>query len=181
MDKHFTTKGLKVLATGSFSTAYIQENGRILLKTGDIPKQAMSDRLFPKHRLFPEVNYVGHEGSKALYDMPRYKQGEIRKLLNTERQKRLYDALSETLYQVNTNNSFAQNVEVLKRLPSEFYREKKAIIAAYEFICQFTNSELSMEHWDCNLAVKGGKLIMLDSFFTWESERRGDGIEFDDD
>lgn len=179
MAKKFSTEGLKVLATGSFSTAFIQKNGRILLKSADIPKQAMSDRLFPKHRLFPEVNYVGHEGSKALYDMPRYKQGDIRKLLNSERQKRLYDALDEILYRVNNRNSFEENIEVLKSIPSEFYREKKAIIAAYEFIFQFVKGELCMEHWDCNLAVKGGKLIMLDSFFSWESEKRHEGTPYD--
>jgi hypothetical protein len=181
-DKKFNTKGLELIGAGSFSEAYKQKNGRVLLKTADIPKKAMADNLFPKHRLFPEVNPVGFEGSKELYDMPLYRQPTSSNYDTqlSPRQARLYNAFRTVAGSFYPSNNPEVNIQHFKNMPSEFRRESEACIKAYKFILDFTRTdEVGFEWEDCNLAMTGkrgnAKLVLLDCFYTWDSEKRCEG------
>jgi len=172
-NKVFSVEGLEHIASGSFSKCCLQENGRVLLWTQDIPKHAMSDSQFPEHRLFPEVNHVGEEDGKELYDMPRYNQKNLYQRLHP-RQKRLYDEIREISWECQ-HDTPSTTIDAINSMPSELYREKKAMIEAFNFIRKFTDEDkLGFEHAPQNLAEKNGKLILLDSFYTWESPKIGE-------
>jgi len=153
---------MKLIGKGQFTRAYLKDDGRVHLESICPIKECMALGWFPEHRLFPEIQREGDNG----YDMPYYSQPRSLKTNLTPRQYRLYKALRalEGFCGPNSHNSFDHWHQQFQGLPVEFKVEKEALREAVD-ACGNYGSDVCFEISPRNVAVKGGKLILLDCFF----------------
>lgn len=170
----------KRIGRGLFSTAYLSERKTCILKSIDPVKAAIAeDILIPNHRLFPKIKKIdsffkdGHNG--GIYEMEYLPRPKSIKNNVTPRQWRLYswlrgvfESIQEISYtMIGEWKIMKHQEELIRNCPREFKNESEAIlemINALKSYFTFVGFEISPR----NVSVKGGKLILLDCFFSVE-------------
>jgi hypothetical protein len=156
---------MKQLGKGAFSTAYLQNDGSVLIKTVDRVKEAMANGFFPSHRLFPTLEHVDSGDVYQYYKMKFFpKVGSLKKGL-TSRQYRLYKVLYDLQApDCEYNDRHQEWHKIFDTLPSEFKAEREAIQDAMNGLSNY-GTDISFEISPRNVAIQGRKLILLDCFF----------------
>ena len=128
---------------------------------------------FPNSRLFPKVERlnsdIDYKGS-SLYRMRYYNRpSSLKKNLNARHWK-LYKVLKDYFSRVwapsNLDLSFGMLKEHFKAalMTSEFAREKDVLLSAVDALANY-GADMWFEISPRNVAVRNGKLILLDCFF----------------
>lgn len=154
------TKNLPRIGKGMFSTVYRLSKRKVLIKSSD-PAKECAALFFPPSRLFPKINRVGwsDERDVAFYEMEYLPRVASLKNSLSERGWRLYKSL-----RTMTLTFYKDPQAAVNRLPSEFYREKQALHEAIYALWNY-GPDFRFEISPRNVAVKSGKLILLDCFY----------------
>ena len=163
---------LKQIGKGSFTKAFLNQDGECILHTIDPVKVAMAEDLFvPSHRMFPNMEILEHCFDDDYYVMktnylPRPKS--IKKNV-TPRQWRFYRALLDVYavsrYRFSCHHKRTEGLyQAFKSMPNEFKAEKEALLEMVDGLrnyCEAVAFEISPR----NVTVRSGKLVLLDCFF----------------
>tara|TARA_R110000772_G_scaffold2089_3_gene7279 strand:+ start:12680 stop:13303 length:624 start_codon:yes stop_codon:yes gene_type:complete len=172
-----STKGLKRIGRGSFTTAYKKENDCILHSI-DTVKIAMAEGFTPDHRMFPKVEFLdsyfnADDDRVNVLKMDYMPRPSSIKQNVTARQWRLYKWL-ESVFQTVLHSFDLGNYErmdlqydLFRDCPSEFKAESEAITEMLDGLRNYCNIVV-FEISPRNVTVKGGKLVLLDCFFDLE-------------
>lgn len=154
---------MKLIGKGSFTKAYVQDNGKVLLKSIDPIKECMASGWFPEHRLFPSVEMV----DEGMYEMQYYaKVTSLKQNLSSEdwalykELKALYDAYEAPTDKYDGYSSW-YTVFSSSELPEEI---KEVLLEALD-ACSNIGSDIMFEISARNVAVDNGRLVLLDCFF----------------
>lgn len=165
------TKGLKLIGKGAFTLCY--DNGQSVLLVSNCPaKECNSLGWLSDSRLFPKIERLESE-----YDLQLYKQEKFEKV------KSLKNALKPSEYKLycdlrdlagkfqrkHVKNPYDRTrvfIDTVKESKLH-YLYKRALIDAAEGLANYT-TKLGFEVSPRNVAVKNGKLILLDVFFSIE-------------
>lgn len=156
---------MKLIGSGSFTKAYLDDRGKVVLKSRDKAKECMSMGCLPKSKLFPDVKCIGDNLYEMNYLGPT-KTGLKKEL--RPRQYRLYKALKDlfdkSLPSNDRNDSMFLWHDLFNTLPSEFRREKQVLKEALD---NFGNwgTDVAFEISPRNVRVVNGFLCLLDCFF----------------
>lgn len=158
----------KLIGKGAFTKAYMWGDTEAFLVSMDHIKEAMAYDWFPEHRLFPEVRPTDTQGEYLMEYFPRV--SSLKNNLDAE-EYQLYREL-RALFQgftVPRNNYDLYSAWykifstcVLSHPEAEEIRE--ALIDALD-ACGNYGTDINFEISPRNVAVKDGKLILLDCFF----------------
>ena len=158
---------MKQIGKGAFTTAYLDTDGKVLLKSVDRVKEAMACGFFPDHRLFPKIEQVDQGEHYDYYKMKFYKKFKSLKNNLTPRQWRLYKILRGLYIPCNFNPHTMYNIlcDVFEtQIPNEFKAEREALLEALHGLCNY-GTDMMFEISPRNVAIEGKKLILLDCFF----------------
>lgn len=172
----------ELIGEGSFTKAYYIGEGKAFIHSCCPVKRVMSMGLFPDSELFPKMECIG----KYQYLMEYYFQpSSLAEALDPD-QWVIYETL-KSLNRVRILNERAipdvdtishQWIEVFKTLENK--ELQTTLIKALE-ACMVIGSDICFEIAPRNVAVKNGKLILLDVFFSKhklnETIRYGRGLE----
>ena len=159
---------MKKLGKGMFTTAYLLPDGRVKLKSCDPIKECMALGWFPNHRLFPKIERGDEEN---VYFMDFYERPKSLKKTLTPRQYRLYRLLREIGEKYLAWKSYDSLTEHFEAMATEFKAEREAMLDALQ-ACSSYGQDVMFEISPRNVAVKGGKLILLDCFFMKSAWRK---------
>tara|TARA_R110000772_G_scaffold268686_3_gene397523 strand:+ start:7288 stop:7794 length:507 start_codon:yes stop_codon:yes gene_type:complete len=149
------------IGKGLFSTAYLQENNTVVLKSVDPIKECMSFGWFPESNFFPKIEHIDFE----LYSMKYYPKVKSLKKSLTPKHWDIYKELRKLDIGIvdNRYNYLDSWREEFKKVTNKTV--KNALIEAVE-ACANYGSDVRFEISPRNVAVsKTGKLILLDCFF----------------
>ena len=166
-----TTQGKKRIGQGTFSTVYQETKDTVLIVSSDPVKECMSMGWFPNSRLFPKVERldfdINSEGC-SLYRM-RYldRPSSLKKSL-TPKHWKLYKTLKAYFDCAWTPSNHDESFEVLKDHFKEalkgFPYERDILLEAVDALANY-GADMWFEISLRNVAVRNGKLILLDCFF----------------
>lgn len=158
-----TTKGLKLIGKGAFTKCYQLNDNTVLLKSEDPIKECMAYDWFPESGLFPEVEFSSIEGC---YEMEYYPK--VRSLKNNleSDQYQIYKDLREVFNNLETSIDIYKGYSLIYKGFEQLENEdlKETMIEALD-ACTNYGSDVGFEISPRNVAVKNGKLILLDVFF----------------
>ena len=168
------TDDLQVLGDGSFAVVFQLENGRVLIRSNDRMKLHMSTEQFPKHRMFPTLNFIENSdyfedgefiGKYNYFESDEYlmlRDVDLKETLS-KRQYRFYRCLNRYFNYGCIGKQAIINT--LGRFPKYLSREAQVLKDAVLSFTHLTDNQVCLEAQNFNLAVDGDKLIMLDIFF----------------
>jgi len=154
---------MKLIGKGAFTKAYLQDNGKVLLKSVDPIKECMALGWFPEHRLFPTVEMI----DTGMYEMQYYPKVTSLKQNLTAEDWELYKelrALFDTYKaSVNKYDGYSSWYKVFSTsdLPEEI---KELLLEALD-ACANVGSDIMFEISPRNVAVDNGRLVLLDCFY----------------
>lgn len=163
----------KQIGKGAFSTAYAIGND-IFIDSCDPAKECMALGWFPNHPMFPKVERLEITDRGGIYKMPRYEKlwGNTSQLTKSEVKflKELRAAWEHFRGlrckhwndRGRDNNSYEYAIAAAKHISSR--TKRAAFIEAVEAMTNY-GSDVGFECPNANLAIKGGRLILLDCFF----------------
>lgn len=171
-----TIKGLKLIGKGAFTKCYLNSCGEsVTLITCDPIKECMANGWFPESELFPKVEHVDYceRTDQNIYTMEYYpKTKGLKSVLDTDQWK-IYQTLRKVMdnigYCRNIDESYSKVYEAFETIGDEDLRE--VMIEALE-ACTNYGSDVGFEISPRNVAVKNGKLILLDVFFMKSTLRK---------
>ena len=152
---------MKLLGRGTFSTAYLLDDGNVLLKSCDPVREVQALGWFPKSPLFPTVSFGERDGE---YIMPYYAPVKSAKRDLDPDQYSLYIMLSKL-----QANGYLELYKLFERIPDDDVRE--ALLGALD-ACSNYDEHVSFEISRRNIAVVNGKLVLRDCFFSLTTLRR---------
>lgn len=158
-----TTKGLKLIGKGAFTKCYQLNDTTVLLKSEDPVKECMAHGWFPDSDLFPKVEFSSIDGFYEMEFYPRVKS--LKNNLNDDQYqiyKDLRVAMNNVSYTGNMYDSYQAVYNAFNQLDDEELKE--TILEALD-ACANCGSDVAFEISPRNVAVKNGKLILLDVFF----------------
>lgn len=154
---------MKLIGKGAFTKAYLQDNGKVLLKSVDPIKECMAFGWFPEHRLFPAVEMI----DTGLYEMQYYaKVTSLKHNLIAEdwelykELKALFDA---STVPSNKDDGYSTWYETFSN--SDLDEEIKEVLLEALDACANVGSDIMFEISPRNVAVDNGRLVLLDCFF----------------
>ena len=155
------TSKLKLIGKGSFTKCYLLNETTVLLQSDDPIKEAMAYGWFPEHDLFPAVKDSTLDG---FYEMEYYPRVSSLKNNLDNDQYDIYKTLRglSTTHSLNKYDSYSKWYEAFESLDNEDLRD--CMISALA-ACTNYGSDVSFEISPRNVAVKNGKLILLDCFY----------------
>ena len=152
---------MKFLNKGSFTTAYLLNNGRVYLKSCDPVKECMANGWFPKSNLFPKINFFGNEIGE--YEMRYYPR--VRSLKNSLKPSH-YEFYKE-LRKIH-ERIFWDGKDVRDSLKTIKCRRKRQILIDAAEACM-AYGEVAFEISPRNVATSPtGGLVLMDCFFIRE-------------
>lgn len=165
------TQGKKKIGRGAFSTVYKETDTTVLIVSSDPVKECMSLGWFPESPLFPEVERVEisfDEKGNCLYRMEYLSRpSSLKKNLDAEHWK-IYKTLRDYFSTLFPPFQKDRSYEVLKAAFQDcleaFPECLEALENALEALANY-GSDMWFEISPRNVAVKDGKLILLDCFF----------------
>ena len=158
-----TTKGLKLIGKGAFTKCYQLNDTTVLLKSEDPIKECMAYDWFPESDLFPKVGFSSIDGC---YEMEYYPR--VRSLKNNldNDQYQIYKDLREVFNNLETSINIHDGYSLIYKGFEQLDNEglKEIMLEALD-ACSNCGSDVGFEISPRNVAVKDGKLILLDVFF----------------
>lgn len=158
-----TTKGLKLIGKGAFTKCYQLNDNTVLLKSEDPIKECMAHGWFPDSDLFPKVEFSSIDGC---YEMEYYPR--VRSLKNSldPDQYQIYKDLREVFNNLETSINIYDGMNLIYKSFCQIENEElqETMIEALHS-CGNYGSDVGFEISPRNVAVKNGKLILLDVFF----------------
>ncbi len=161
-------KGLKLIGKGSFTKCYLNTcETTVTLVSRDSIKECMANGWFPDHELFPKVTLVDTlESGNSVYTMEYYPRNRGLKGHLDVDQWVIYQTLRSTMdsirYTGNKFDSYSCVYEAFCNIEDEGLQE--VMIEALNS-CADYGSDVCFEISPRNVAVKDGKLVLLDCFF----------------
>jgi len=160
-----STKGLKVLGRGSFTTAYKLNDEQVLLRSTDPCKECMSLGWFPDSFRFPKVERVDGQG---LYLMKYYPNTRGLKSTLDDWEYQLYKELRRVYnecYDYHPANSrYQSTIDMLNLISDEFHDVRELLIEACGALSNYGDG-ITFEISPLNVRAYNGKLIFLDVFY----------------
>lgn len=164
-----TVKGLKLIGKGSFTKCYLNTcETSVTLVSCDPIKECMANGWFPEHELFPTVEHVDYceQTGRNIYTMEYYPRTKGLKGYLEDDQWEIY----KTLKAMSNNWGFTGNkfdrYDILynsfSRLENEDLRD--VMLEALD-ACSNYGADIGFEISPRNVAVKNGKIILLDCFY----------------
>ena len=151
---------LKRIGKGSFTTAYLMDNDKVLLKSSDPIKECMAMGWFPNSHLFPKVKFGDVDNEYIMNYYPKQTS-----LKNTLKPK--HYAFYKELRRLWEDLPFNYDVYTLRthfRYLTD--KRKSAILIEALEACMNYGSDICFEISPRNVAVgKTGNLILLDCFY----------------
>ena len=151
---------MKLIGKGSFTKAYLLQNGRVRLESTDPVKECMAEGYFPESKLFPTIKKI----EWGVYETTYYKPVKSLKNTLTSLHYSYYKALRdiELRYVQNPYDSYMELSKIFKTLPRQL---QKNLQYAIDGLSNW-GTDIGFEISPRNVAVtKTGKLILLDCFF----------------
>lgn len=162
---------MKKLGQGSFTTAFLEDSGTVLLHSVDFVKECAGYGWTPEHRLFPEIERledVSPNNDLRAYRMEYFPRVKSLKSNLEPREWLLYQTLrklSIVMGAGHDRHNFSQRWrEEFQTLPDEFEDEKQGLLEMVDALANY-GEDACFEISPRNVAVKEGKLILLDCFF----------------
>lgn len=157
---------MKLIGKGSFTKAYLREDGMVELHSCCPAKECMAMGLFPESRYFPKVKKIGEN----IYEMKLYDQPSSFKNALTPDQWAIYKELDDLQYKAWRKLSSSDNAKryyILREVFQEISDEevRGALLEALDAFANYTFN-IGFEIAKRNLAVEDDQLILLDCFFS---------------
>lgn len=163
-----SSKGLKLIGKGAFSKCYQLDQNTVLLKSVCPIKECMSLGYFPDSELFPTINRLEY-GDESTYIMAYYaRTPSLKKSLDADQYaiykelKNLFDNSCPNMLDKRTRYNYwlAQFSTLTPSLADVMLDALDACANYGDCIC----FEISPR----NVAVKNGKLVLMDCFFMMD-------------
>ena len=154
----------ELIGKGAFTKAYLLDSGRVLLKSCDPIKECMALGFFPEHRLFPKMEMI----ECGMYEMEYYPRvNSLKNNLDAEEYK-LYKTLREIAQSITNPLNIYDSYSVLYKAfeESNLNDEVKEVMIEALDGCSNFGPDIGFEISPRNVAVKDGKLVLLDVFFS---------------
>ncbi len=159
-----STKGLKVIGRGAFSTAYLLNAEQVLIRSNDNCKECMALGWFPDSFRFPKVEQVEH----GLYLMKYYPNSRSLKAQLDAEEWELYSALHEAhdihWWPKENEKRYRATIRTFESFPEKFKEVSILLIEACEALMNY-GDDVCFEISPRNVRAENGKLIFLDVFF----------------
>ena len=154
-------KTMKLLGRGAFTKAYLMDNGKVLLKTCDPIKECMANSWFPDSELFPRLVWI----DLGIYEMEYYPRTKSLKSSLEPGQYAIYTALRglKAPYTKNDNDLYSAWYELFDSLEDD---KLKLVMQDALGACSNYGKDIGFEISPRNVAVRDGKLVLLDCFFS---------------
>jgi len=154
---------MKKIGKGCFTTAYLLDSGKVLLKSTDPIKECMSLGWFPNSELFPVIEPTDKVGEYLTTYYPKTSS------LKTELEPyywMLYKHLKWTYksYSYHECTPYSTWFKAFTELSVEYPIEGKVLLEALDACSNYSN-EVSFESSPRNVRAVNGKLLLLDCFF----------------
>jgi hypothetical protein len=163
------TKGLSLIGKGSFTLCY--DNGNSVLLVSNCPvKECNALGWLSDSRLFPKIERLDFTDDLQLFKQEKFTKVKSLKTALHKKEYDLYLQLRElaSAYQCkyikNPHDRHQIFVDTVKASKIH-HAYKKALIEAVDGLANYT-SKIGFEVSPRNVAVKNGKLILLDVFFS---------------
>lgn len=170
-----STKGLKLIGKGVFTKAFLNVDNSVILISCCPIKECMSLGWFPNSELFPKLERVDCD-TYATYTMEYYPRlkGGLKANLDTD-QYAIYKALRDVnpKFELNPYDRASSLYAAFEELEDKDLSD--VMIEALYACCNY-GSDIGFEISPRNVAVKNGKLILLDCFYhmgTLNKVRKG--------
>lgn len=158
----------KMIGKGTFTTAYMWGTDEVLLKSTDHIKEVMAHGWFPESPLFPVVRPTDTQGEYLMEYYPRTRG--LKGPLDAE-EYQLYKELrflfSEFKVPSNKHDLYHKWYKTFEAYPfshTDAEDIRGALLEALD-ACSNYGTDVNFEISPRNVAVKDGKLILLDCFF----------------
>jgi hypothetical protein len=159
------TKGKKKIGQGMFSTVYQETDQTVLIVSDDPVKECMGLGWFPNHPIFPKVETIKLQREKSIYRMEFFPKVKSLKDSLLEEEYKTYKDLKKFLSEIVFTSKDSYNVLIEAFEKSNLNPDLiEAILGALEALSNY-GADVRMEISPRNVAVKNGKLILLDCFF----------------
>ena len=159
-----STKGLKLIGKGAFTKAFLNVDNSVILVSCCPIKECMSNGWFPDSELFPKLERVDSDvySTYTMEYYPRLK-GELKANLDAD-QYAIYKTLRafNDIYTINQFNRVEAIYKAFEGINDEVLKD--VMLEALE-ACSNYGSDIGFEISPRNVAVKNGKLILLDCFY----------------
>lgn len=159
-----STKGLKLIGKGAFTKAFLNVDNSVILVSCCPIKECMSNGWFPDSELFPKLERVDSDvySTYTMEYYPRLKGG-LKANLDAD-QYAIYKTLRDLdgICTANPFNRFDALYKAFEGIECDDLQE--VMLEALE-ACSNYGSDIGFEISPRNVAVKNGKLILLDCFY----------------
>lgn len=162
-------KDLPLVGSGLFTKCYRYSKKEVLCISCDPTKECISLGWTPESRFIPEIEKLDHDGIFSLYKMPLYEKPKSLKGALNKSDYRFYSDLRNLQidYDLNEHRWIYNIVRAVES--SKLHHTKKELMIGFaESMTNFGHT-LRFEISPRNVAVKNGKLILLDVFFFTET------------
>jgi hypothetical protein len=153
---------LQRIGKGAFSVAYLETETTVLVASEDPVKECMGLGWFPDSPLFPPVERIAY----GLYRMPYYqKTAKLKESLDPDQW-----AIYQTLRRIYVKHFHSNNdYDYLDHWRAEFgaladSELKETMLECLDALSNY-GADIGFEISPRNVAVKDGKLILLDVFY----------------
>lgn len=157
----------KLIGKGAFTKAYLLDSGRVLLKSCDPIKECMAWGWFPEHELFPHVTMI----DTGVYEMDYYPRVRSLKSALQPEQYALYKQLRSLCAGLemprNTYDNYSYLYDAFSN--SNLAQDIKDVLLEALDACANIGPQMWFEISPRNVAVKDGKLVLLDVFFCTQA------------
>lgn len=149
---------LKEIGRGFFTTAYLRNDNKVLLKSTDYIKECMAMGWFPNSRLFPKVSFSDNRNEYIMKYYPRVKS------LKTSLNPKDYEIYKELrAIHLNLPKGYDSLHKVFTTISNK--RVKEALLGALD-ACANYGVDVFFEISPRNVSVsKAGRLVLMDCFF----------------
>lgn len=151
---------LKLIGKGTFTKAYLQPDGKVLVKSPCPVKEILSLGWCGNARFLPKIERIDHEE----YIMPLYEKPRKLKEALLPVEYKFYLALRE-MHSNCWGKGLFGIIDAIKNSKLSPQRKKQMIEFA-EGVANIGVEDIRFEISPRNVAVKNGKLILLDVFFS---------------
>ncbi len=167
----------KFIGKGTFSRVYLMENNRVMIRSTDPIKECMAHGWFPESRFFPEVSLVDY----GVYEMEYYPRASSLKGALDKEDYALYQTLrtmADVFRARAVNIRDAERHSELHEVINKFEQDNPQFSEAFEALreavdaCGNYGTDIGFEVSPRNVAVKEGKLILLDVFYMLSALRK---------
>lgn len=153
----------KLIGKGSFTKAYLNNDGFCYLVSSCPIKECMAFNWLPDHELFPVVECI----DSGVYKMEYYPRTKGLKAFLHVDQWEVYKELRRVSglveYSKNIHNGYSLVYKAFEQIKFNWLRE--LMLEALDG-CSNIGSDIGFEISPRNVAVKDGQLILLDVFFS---------------